>query len=107
MESETPFPVFISNIMARRKATENDVVETDSVLNSIAENINTLDNSLDASECKKLKNTEIPGNVMGLLKTFNKHPELLITKNGGVFTSDTKLPAHTGAILYKNPFYKS
>ena len=107
MEIETPFPVSISNNMARRKATENDVVETDHNLNNDSENVNNLDTPDNTSECKTTKNTEIPGNVMGLLKTFNKHPEFLITKNGGVFTSDTKLPAHTGAILYKNPFYKS
>lgn len=50
---------------------------------------------------------EIPENVKPLLQTFNKYPELLITKDGGVFTPDTKLPEHKGAILYKNPFYNS
>lgn len=51
--------------------------------------------------------TEIPTNVKELLKVFKRYPELLITKDGGVFTPDTKLPEKKGAILYKNPFYNN
>lgn len=54
-----------------------------------------------------LAETEIPANVRDLLEVFKRYPELLITKDGGVFTPDTKLPNHKGAIIYKNPFYNS
>lgn len=78
--------------------TEVSVIETETV-EAVAE--------VPVKKAKNKAEGEMPENVKPLLQTFNKYPELLITKDGGVFTPDTKLPEHKGAILYKNPFYNS
>lgn len=123
MENEAPLPIFNSNIMARRKNVEADVVETAAIQPERTESqINVAEVVTDAEkevpetpkevkESQKSKTaiaeTEVPDSVKDILKTFKSYPELLITKDGGVFTADTKLPEHKGAILYKNPFYNS
>lgn len=110
--------------MARRKTVEADVVETtvtqpesteveNVAAETVVENIETEvpETPKEAKESTKSKaaNTKavIPDHVKDILKVFKRYPELLITKDGGVFTADTKLPEHMGAILYKNPFYNS
>lgn len=111
--------------MAKRKNVEAEVDETPAVQ---TENIETAeepqtetveevaDNEVpeapkEDKPTKKTKTakaeTEIPANILSILKVFKRYPELYVTKSGGVFTPGTKLPEHQGAILYKNPFYNN
>ena len=51
--------------------------------------------------------TDIPDNVLRILKLFRNMSELYVSKSGSVFTPDTKPSLRGNAILYKNPFYNS
>lgn len=50
---------------------------------------------------------DIPENILSILKVFDNYPELLVTPNGQVYTTDCKLAVAKAAILYKNPYYNS
>lgn len=50
---------------------------------------------------------DIPSDVLKVLECFPNEDELYINKFGGVFTKDTEPSVVAGAILYKNPYYKS
>lgn len=50
---------------------------------------------------------DIPSDVLKVLECFPNEDELYINKFGGVFTKDTEPSVIAGAILYKNPYYKS
>lgn len=121
---KAPLPIFNSNIMARRKTVETDSIETTVVQPESTEVENPTTETVvedkeaevpetpkevtKSSKSEKVSvETEIPDYAKDILKVFKRFPELLITKDGGVFTADTKLPEHRGAILYKNPFYNS
>lgn len=98
--------------MAKKRTVDPTIEEPANSIENTEVSVNETETVEIASDVpvKKAKNKaegEIPDNVKPLLQTFNKYPELLITKDGGVFTPDTKLPEHKGAILYKNPFYNS
>lgn len=96
--------------MAKKRTVDSAIEEPINSIESTEVSADETETVEAASEVpvKKEKNKgEIPEYVKPLLQTFNKYPELLITKDGGVFTPDTKLPEHKGAILYKNPFYNS
>ena len=55
----------------------------------------------------KAKSEDIPADVLKVLKNFPTEEELYVSKFGGVFAKDTNPSFVSGAILYKNPFYKS
>ena len=50
---------------------------------------------------------DIPSDVLKVLACFPNEYELYVNKFGGVFTKDTEHSVVAGAILYKNPYYKS
>lgn len=60
---------------------------------------------VEKTKALKEEKVEMSDAVKGVLKTFADHKELWISKFGGVYTS--KPSSSVGAILYKNPYFKS
>ena len=50
---------------------------------------------------------ELPDYAKRVLKLYDNEPYLYVTAKGGAFRPDSKPSERGGAILYKNPFYKS
>ncbi len=56
---------------------------------------------------KTIEIAELPDYVKRVMQLYSDTPEMYITPQGGVFPADSKPSNKKGAILYKNPFYKS
>ena len=99
--------------MAKKKTVETVADET--ILNQVEDNALATEQTNEVAEkqpeVKKDNDSEaskeIPANVDRILRVFKNLPEMYVSPAGGVFSADAKPSLHGGAILYKNPYYKS
>lgn len=98
-------------------ATTIQIENTDAIESSVNETVSNQETEVSENPQNEVPKSstqmsskiigDVPENIQSVLKIFARYPELYVTKEGGVFTTDTKLPKEKGAIIYKNPFHNS
>ena len=86
--------------MARKKTTNPETVQDPVENPDVTEEVKPITETTIAEEA-------IPEHAKGVLKAFNNHKELYVSRTGAAFPADTKPSLRGNAILYKNPYYKS
>ncbi|MCD8253822.1 MAG: hypothetical protein LUD40_18345 [Phocaeicola dorei] len=67
-----------------------------------------VDNTQVEAEAPAPANVDGPDEfVTQILRVYPTYESLYVDRHGGVYTPDTAALLRQGAILYKNPFYKS